>query len=169
MSTPRVILITGASGGIGRACAIGLSNTFPTAGDDRPLVLILSGRREAELQATANETREGTTTEIVVGDVSKEEDVESMFKLVKEKYGRVDVVFNVGHPRSVQAGRYADEAERWCGPAQGIRAGRLGHDKVPTGDGRQRHVCRSGAWRPELLRSAGIGVDASVRKRPSRS
>lgn len=100
MSTPRVILITGASGGIGRACAIGLSNTFPTASDDRPLVLILSGRREGELQATAKETREGTTTEIVVGDVSKEEDVESMFKLVKEKYGRVDVVFNVGCTRS---------------------------------------------------------------------
>ena len=60
----------------------------------------MSGRREGELQATAKETREGTTTEIVVGDVSKEEDVESMFKLVKEKYGRVDVVFNVSCTRS---------------------------------------------------------------------
>jgi len=95
MATPRVILITGASGGIGRSCAVHLSKTFPSAGDDRPLVLVLSGRRQGELEATAKECKEGTTTEIIVGDVSKEEDVASMFRTVKEKYGRCDVVFNV--------------------------------------------------------------------------
>jgi NAD(P)-dependent dehydrogenase (short-subunit alcohol dehydrogenase family) len=89
-------LITGASGGIGRACAVHLSQVFPSAEDQRPLVLVLSGRRQGELEETAKQTREGTTTEIVVGDVSKEEDVVQMFKLVKEKYGRVDIVFNVG-------------------------------------------------------------------------
>jgi len=87
--TPRVILITGASAGIGRTCAIALSEAFS------PLVLILSGRREGELHSTAKECREGTTTEVVAGDVSKEEDVIKMFGLVKEKYGRLDVVFNV--------------------------------------------------------------------------
>ena len=79
-SQPRVILITGASSGIGRACSIALSQAFS------PLVLILSGRREAELHATAKECREGTVTEICVGDVSDEKDVEKMFGVIKEKY-----------------------------------------------------------------------------------
>ena len=91
MTSPRsrVILITGASSGIGRACSIALSQAFS------PLVLILSGRREAELHATAKECRDGTVTEICVGDVSDQDDVEKMFGVIKQKYGRLDVVFNV--------------------------------------------------------------------------
>jgi NADP-dependent 3-hydroxy acid dehydrogenase YdfG len=58
-------------------------------------VLVLSGRKKNELEITAEQCRSGTTCEICVGDVSNEEDVEGMFKLVKEKYGRVDVLFNV--------------------------------------------------------------------------
>ena len=92
----RVIVITGASGGIGRACAVHLSNVFPEGGeDDRQLVLILSGRRQGELEETQKRLREGTISEIVVGDVSSEADVEKMFDLIKEKYGRVDILFNV--------------------------------------------------------------------------
>ncbi|CAD6584227.1 MAG: hypothetical protein TREMPRED_003774 [Tremellales sp. Tagirdzhanova-0007] len=75
--------------GIGRACSIALSQAFS------PLVLILSGRREAELHATAKECRDGTVTEICVGDVSDQDDVEKMFGVIKQKYGRLDVVFNV--------------------------------------------------------------------------
>ncbi|WOO82656.1 3-beta-hydroxycholanate 3-dehydrogenase (NADP(+)) [Vanrija pseudolonga] len=88
MSTPKVILITGASGGIGRACAVALSKAFA------PLVLVLSGRREAELQATAAACAPGTTVEVVAGDVSDEADVRRMFELVQTKYGRLDVLFN---------------------------------------------------------------------------
>lgn len=91
----RVVIITGASGGIGRSCAVTLSNSFPSSSDPRPLVLVLSGRKKNELIITAEQCRSGTTCEICVGDVSNEEDVEGMFKLVKEKYGRVDVLFNV--------------------------------------------------------------------------
>lgn len=94
--TPKVILITGASAGIGRSCAIALSKAFS------PLVLILSGRREAELQTTAKECKEGTTTEVCAGDVSNEEDVTKMFEIIREKYGRLDVVFNVSPPRRVK-------------------------------------------------------------------
>jgi len=89
---PKVILITGASGGIGRACAIALSNA-DWAG--RELVLVLSGRRAAELQTTADACRPGTTVEICPGDVSVDADVERMFGVVKSKYGRLDVLFNV--------------------------------------------------------------------------
>jgi NAD(P)-dependent dehydrogenase (short-subunit alcohol dehydrogenase family) len=119
MSPPRVILITGASGGIGRSCAIHLSNVFPSAGDDRQLVLVLSGRRESELEATAKGCKEGTTTEIVVGDVSKDEDVASMFKTVREKFGRLDVLFNVSDDKALNSFRSECVLipERWCRPA----------------------------------------------------
>ena len=105
-SNSRVILITGASAGIGRSCAIALSEAFPSSIDPQPLVLILSGRRKAELEATAKACKQGTTTEICVGDVSKDEDVLAMFSVVKEKYGRLDLLFNVSPPPGDLAWRY---------------------------------------------------------------
>jgi NAD(P)-dependent dehydrogenase (short-subunit alcohol dehydrogenase family) len=95
MASHRVILITGASGGIGRQCAISLSKAFPSSSQPEKLVLVLSGRREAELKATAEACTEGTITEIAIGDVSSEEDVQRMFAMVREKYGRIDLLFNV--------------------------------------------------------------------------
>ncbi|BEI85974.1 hypothetical protein CcaverHIS002_0602610 [Cutaneotrichosporon cavernicola] len=85
LSTPQVILITGASGGIGRACAVALSKAYPEC------VLVLSGRREDALLATAELCGK---TEIAVGDVSKDDDVAAMFEMVRSKYGRLDVLFN---------------------------------------------------------------------------
>lgn len=116
MSSQRVILITGASGGIGRQCAISLSNAFPSSAQPEQLVLVLSGRREAELKATAEATREGTINEICVGDLSSPEDVAKMFKTVREKYGRLDLLFNVssggGGGQGEQYGKVEEEKER---------------------------------------------------------
>ena len=91
----RVILITGASAGIGRSCAITLSKAFPNDEHSQPLVLVLTGRREEELKKTAEACRKGTICEIQTGDMAKEEDVERIFGVVKEKYGRLDLLFNV--------------------------------------------------------------------------
>lgn len=96
----RVILITGASAGIGRSCAITLSKAFPSEEHPEQLVLFLVGRREEELKKTAEACREGTITEIQTGDMAKEEDVERIFNVVKEKYGRLDLLFNVSFLRS---------------------------------------------------------------------
>lgn len=104
----RVILITGASAGIGRACAITLSNSFPTAEHPEPLVLVLVGRRQEELEKTGKLCKEGTTIEIGTGDVGKEEDVERIFGVVKEKYGRLDVLFNVSGRCGQHQGRCAN-------------------------------------------------------------
>jgi NADP-dependent 3-hydroxy acid dehydrogenase YdfG len=93
----RVILVTGASAGIGRACAIGLSKAFPSATHPEPLVLALVGRREDELKATEEMCREGTVTEVLRGDVSSDEDVGRIFSTIKDKYGRLDVLFNVSY------------------------------------------------------------------------
>lgn len=95
MSLSRVICITGASAGIGRATAIGLSKAFPSSTHPEPLVLALVGRRKEELEKTAQMCREGTTTEIFQGDVSNDADVDRIFNAIKEKYGRLDVLFNV--------------------------------------------------------------------------
>ena len=88
-------MITGASAGIGRSCAITLSKAFPTDEHSQPLVLVLTGRREEELRKTAEACKEGTICEIQTGDMAKEEDVERIFGAVKEKYGRLDLLFNV--------------------------------------------------------------------------
>ena len=91
----RVILITGASAGIGRSCAIGLSKAFPSVDHPEKLVLVLVGRRQEELEKTGQMCREGTIIEIGTGDIGKEEEVERIFSVVKEKYGRLDLLFNV--------------------------------------------------------------------------
>lgn len=95
MASKRVILITGASAGIGRSTSIALSKAYPSASHPEPLVLVLVGRRQAELEVTAKALREGTEVEIAVGDVGVDEDVKRIFGVVKDKYGRLDVLFNV--------------------------------------------------------------------------
>ena len=95
MSTKRVVLITGASAGIGRSCSIALSKAYPSEQHPESLVLVLVGRRQAELEATGRLCREGTEIEVAVGDAGKDEDVKRIFETVKQKYGRLDVLFNV--------------------------------------------------------------------------
>lgn len=95
MPSQRVILVTGASGGIGRASSIALSNTFPSTAQPEQLVLVLVGRRQAELEETGRQCMDGTLIEVATGDASNEEDVKRIFETVKSKYGRLDVLFNV--------------------------------------------------------------------------
>ncbi|WVR09801.1 hypothetical protein IAU60_006877 [Kwoniella sp. DSM 27419] len=92
--TQRVILVTGASAGIGRATSIHLSKTFPSSTHPEELVLVLVGRRQAELEETGKMCREGTVVEVAAGDASKEEDVKRIMDTVKDKYGRLDLLFN---------------------------------------------------------------------------
>jgi NAD(P)-dependent dehydrogenase (short-subunit alcohol dehydrogenase family) len=76
----RVALITGSSSGIGRVTAISLAANGWN--------VILSGRRESELQETAQMCAEkaqgGVTTLAVPGDVGQEENVKAMFDMIKE-------------------------------------------------------------------------------------
>jgi len=94
-------LITGASAGIGRSCAITLSKAFPNEEHSQPLVLFLVGRREEELKKTGEACKDGTIIEIQTGDMGKEEDVERIFSVVKEKYGRLDLLFNVSSSKTI--------------------------------------------------------------------
>ncbi len=90
----RVALVTGSSSGIGRLTAISLSANGWN--------VVLSGRREAELKETAKmcaeKAQNGVTSLVSSGDVGKEENVKVLFERIREVYGRLDLLFNVGFP-----------------------------------------------------------------------
>jgi NAD(P)-dependent dehydrogenase (short-subunit alcohol dehydrogenase family) len=80
----RVVLVTGASSGIGRATAL----AFAAAGARVALV----ARRRALLETIARETTGRTLA--VPADVTDRAQVEAAFDRVVEEWGRVDVVVN---------------------------------------------------------------------------
>ena len=83
----KVAVVTGASSGIGKACALALLK----AGWQVALV----GRRADALQATLAEAGDHAGNALAVPtDVSKDEDVAQLFKTVVARFGRVDLLFN---------------------------------------------------------------------------
>jgi NAD(P)-dependent dehydrogenase (short-subunit alcohol dehydrogenase family) len=83
----QVVLITGATSGIGREAAI----AFARAGAD----LVLVARRASVLAKVAKETRAlGSDTLTVPTDVSKAADVKACFGKAMKRFGRIDLVIN---------------------------------------------------------------------------
>ena len=81
----RVAVITGAGSGIGRASALALCK------DGWSVALL--GRRKDALEETAGLAKGGKTFAVPT-DVSKPEAVVAAFASIKEKFGRVDMLFN---------------------------------------------------------------------------
>ena len=79
----KVVLITGASSGIGRETARVLARNGAR--------VILGARREERLQKLAAEL--GESAEYLAADVTRPEDVKALVSLAKEKFSRVDVLF----------------------------------------------------------------------------
>lgn len=89
MEDKKVILITGASRGIGRALAYGLAQ------DDSNIIIANYNKSEDK----ANELKDklvsnGKNIEIYKADVSKRNEVEDMVSFVIHKYGKIDVLIN---------------------------------------------------------------------------
>lgn len=83
----KVALVTGASGGIGKAIATSLHK--------QGAVVVLSGRREDALRAVASEL--GSNAHIVVCDLANQAQVDSLFDKAEEVAGKVDIlVCNAG-------------------------------------------------------------------------
>ena len=81
----RVAVITGAGSGIGRSSALQLLNDG--------YAVALAGRRKDALEETAGMAKGGEAL-VVPTDVREPQSVAALFAKVKEKWGRVDVLFN---------------------------------------------------------------------------
>src|ERR1700729_547963 len=79
----KIAVVTGGSSGIGLATA----KRFVDEGAH----VIITGRREKELKKAAPLIKKNVTT--VVGDVSRLEDLDRLFAVVKEKHGHIDILF----------------------------------------------------------------------------
>jgi NAD(P)-dependent dehydrogenase (short-subunit alcohol dehydrogenase family) len=82
----RVALVTGAGSGIGRATAL----AFLREG----FRVVLAGRDSTRLAQVVAEAGTGALALAVVADVRHPEQVRSLFEATREKFGRLDVLFN---------------------------------------------------------------------------
>ena len=81
-TTPGIAIVTGASSGIGRACAIALSHAGWT--------VVVRGRRADQLEQTIKPAQDGkadSKLKAVAGDLAKPEDVKALFDVVEKEYG----------------------------------------------------------------------------------
>ena len=79
----KIAVITGASSGIGLATA----KRFVEEGAH----VVITGRREKELKDAAASMGRNVTT--VAGDITRLEDLDRLYAVVKEKHGRIDALF----------------------------------------------------------------------------
>ncbi|MCH4017615.1 MAG: SDR family NAD(P)-dependent oxidoreductase [Prevotella sp.] len=83
----KIVLVTGATSGIGKACA----RKFAQGGYD----LILTGRKADQLKALAEELRqEGVKTKILVFDVRDREAARKAVESLEDQWKQIDVLIN---------------------------------------------------------------------------
>src|SRR5690242_5984052 len=83
----RVALVTGASQGIGRACAMRLSQSGA--------ILALAARNQEKLQELVRELEAaGSKAAAFALDVGDEEQIKSVFKSVIAQFGKIDILVN---------------------------------------------------------------------------
>jgi NAD(P)-dependent dehydrogenase (short-subunit alcohol dehydrogenase family) len=83
----KIALVTGAGSGIGRAASLALQLDG--------YAVVLAGRRTAELERTAAQANSsGGEVLAVPTDVSRPDSVRKLFAMIRETFGRLDVLFN---------------------------------------------------------------------------
>lgn len=83
----KIVIITGASSGIGRATAVAF-------GKEEATVVVAARRREQSLETVRLVVAAGGRAQFVETDVTKADDVERMVAATVAAYGRVDIAFN---------------------------------------------------------------------------
>ncbi|HWG88223.1 MAG TPA: SDR family NAD(P)-dependent oxidoreductase, partial [Candidatus Acidoferrales bacterium] len=85
--TGRVALITGASQGIGRACALALAESGAQ--------IALAARNEEKLSAVLKEVEaKGAQAGAFAMDVSNEDSVKAAVKSALDRFGKIDILVN---------------------------------------------------------------------------
>jgi NAD(P)-dependent dehydrogenase (short-subunit alcohol dehydrogenase family) len=85
--TKKVVLITGALTGIGRAAAVAFSK--------KGAKIVVSGRHDEPGEALANELRSlGSEAEYIRADVRKEDDIRDLVAKTIARFGRLDIAVN---------------------------------------------------------------------------
>jgi 3-hydroxy acid dehydrogenase / malonic semialdehyde reductase len=86
--TPKLVMITGASSGIGEACAI----KYASHGYN----LILTGRREARLLKLSSTLKltYGAECLVLTFDIQKADEVETAMRTLSGKWKEIDVLIN---------------------------------------------------------------------------
>src|SRR5580693_9786619 len=90
-SSGKVAIITGAGTGIGKQVAIALVH--------EGYAVALAGRRKEPLEATAEAAKAGGSANLIASliiptDVSDPASVKALFGVTREKFGRLDLLFN---------------------------------------------------------------------------
>jgi NAD(P)-dependent dehydrogenase (short-subunit alcohol dehydrogenase family) len=86
-SMNKIALVTGASSGIGRACALALAQAGWT--------VAMVGRRAQALEETIAAAGEHSVRcHAHTADLSNDVEVENLFQLIAQRYGRLDLLFN---------------------------------------------------------------------------
>ena len=84
---PKIVLVTGAGSGVGRSVAL----TFLKNGHSA----VLAGRRQDRLDETVQLAgADGNRAKAVATDVGDPDAVDRLFAAAKERFGRLDVLFN---------------------------------------------------------------------------
>lgn len=84
----KVVIVTGASSGIGKACAM----EFAKQG----CRVVITGRDEKNLNDAANEIKSKQNTEVlaIAGDVSNEDDCKKIISETMNRFSRIDILIN---------------------------------------------------------------------------
>jgi NAD(P)-dependent dehydrogenase (short-subunit alcohol dehydrogenase family) len=86
-SAAKVALVTGGGTGVGKSAALALAKNGYS--------VVITGRRKEPLDKTVAEIEKlGVKALAIVADVGKPGDVDVLFAKTKEKFGRLDVLFN---------------------------------------------------------------------------
>ena len=86
-SSAKIAIVTGAGSGIGKHVAVALAHNG--------YAVVLAGRRQESLEATALEVgQDNSQTLVVPADVNDPSSVRELFAKTKRAYGRLDLLFN---------------------------------------------------------------------------